>query len=109
MTVRAVLLQAADHIDKVGLHKGDFFAPGGPRDTVPCCTLGALEIAAEGPLNSLGLLLNTHTTLRNFLRLDPGTIPQWNDLPGRTKEQVVDSLRACAASLPEESNAQHSA
>lgn len=47
-TVPQILREAADHIEKVGLGKGDFFTPMVPGETPlgerPCCTMGAIGL-----------------------------------------------------------------
>ena len=100
-----VLDAAADRIERDGWHQGDFF-PDTPSyfgiDDIarilnatpkPCCVSGALIAEAGG-----SDLSTAETLLMQYLGLRwVGELPDWNDNPSRTKEEVVGALRAAAA------------
>ena len=59
------------------------------------CLIGALEVAA--PYGTL------YSEARNALFDVVGTSPlSWNDMPGRTKEQVIAVVREAAANVDSE-------
>lgn len=119
MTPQEVLSAAADHMEEVGLYKGDFYDPGdrghryadhallGPvilgAQQKPCCALGAIY-AAAAPSLRLGMRIDTDPLAGRATSLlvrqigleDEVSIPDWNDAPERTQEEVVAALRAAA-------------
>lgn len=46
-TATQTLRAAADHMARVGYHRGDAVADSRDRGNSPCCTIGAISIAAE--------------------------------------------------------------
>lgn len=95
--VQRVLLRAADELERRGHCKGVLF---GPRGEV--CLRGAI-MAALG-LNSHAdywdrhMLMAPHfnaadEAVANYLKCD---VVDWNNAPGRTKEEVVAALRSAA-------------
>lgn len=110
METKQLLECAADHLDRVGLHKGAYLAREAYVDYVtadaaslPCCALGAIRVCA-------GLYTTDDAywdadrnrdaeraafALSRFLGHQ--FIPRWNDAPERTKEEVVAALRGAAA------------
>lgn len=114
MQVKELLLKAADHINEVGLHKGNFFEDYDRMNTGPCCTRGAFEVAAGyRQAEDYGVIqaalqridgarraLAAHLGLELNERDEP--VAAWNDAPERTKEEVVAALRACAAAQLED-------
>lgn len=79
---RAALLAAADLIEEYGHARSSFGCLGEPM-----CCLGAISAATGGPWLGRDFLL---------LHLGVDSIANWNDAPGRTKDEVVDALRAAA-------------
>jgi hypothetical protein len=63
----------------------------GPEDQAALNLIQATEQALAAHLRSIGVTLSA----------DHGgdAVSEWNDAPGRTAEQVVAELRACAADL----------
>lgn len=103
----AILDRAAEIIERNGLHKGAMFdrAESAPPEECPVCPWGALAIAVVGTPS-----LRTNTDVRAvkpyanvlaaFLGL-PGTdsswsVPDWNDAPERTADEVIAALKAAA-------------
>lgn len=112
-----VLTRAADHMERVGLHKGDMYNTG-LADTgvliMDCqvCTWGALYFALQGwprygivDPEKLALADRVADALLDHLGLDGSDydvadpIAAWSDDPDRTKDEVVNALRETAASL----------
>ena len=62
-------------------------------EPVACCAVGALKLAAGG--HSM-VLERTGAVLARHLGLRGSTIPEWNDKPGRTKEEVIQAMREAA-------------
>lgn len=83
---RAALLEAADLIEEYGHAKGVLGKRGEPM-----CALGAID-AAVGRENDLAYTADT--VLRRYLKT--ANIVGWNNVPERTKEEVVDALRDAA-------------
>ncbi len=105
-TPNEILLKAAEHMEKVGFHQGGFYKRGEDeystsRDNVlPCCARGAMEQAAYtcdgiGFVDAARQLLVKHLGLVEQPNREP--IANWNDEPGRTKEEVIAALRGAAA------------
>ena len=108
MTAKQIVSCAADYIEKNGLLKGDYWTydeESYPVPNGPCCTMGALRTCASTdryPPNiwNRGSL---EAALRAVeARLSGRTVPEWNDDPGRTQEEVVSTLREVANSMPDE-------
>lgn len=105
-----LLRKAADIIEERGLHKGSF-VDRAAADEATCapCTLGALLIAAGAEIRANANSGNFYLwpTAARFARVDSTLnyleqfvhtqhLPDWNDEPDRTKEDVVRTLRAAA-------------
>ena len=105
MTTSEVLNQAADLIKRYGLGKGDYFDRGSGCH----CTVGAVAhtISPEElfetfedydrlfefneALGFVGKVLGEPGPV-----VSEGYVTNWNDEPGRTQAEVVDTLRAAA-------------
>lgn len=111
-TAKQILLDAAAHIDRVGLFKGDYRDNSGKFDYLdaPCCALGAMRIAvcnktsenwwfileSEDPEQFAEYMKAVTTViLHNHMM-----VQDWNDLPEVTKDNVVIGLLGAADSLP---------
>lgn len=83
---RAALLEAADLIEEYGHAKGYLGQKGEPM-----CAIGALEAATDGnmPVAFAGTDVLS-------LYLGNADVVDWNNAPERTKEEVVNTLRAAA-------------
>ena len=93
--MKALLNLAADLIEQKGWTQGAMAldAAGTPTkalspDAVCYCTLGALAKAAGGHERVEGRLVSTLAK-----QLKVYSIVDWNDTPGRTKEEVIAALR----------------
>ena len=138
MSTSQILDRAADHIEKYGWARKEYFrpeipdGPNLPPNQCPVCADAAISVAAgQHPEFSEGLTLDfiddptdaeelgpehrdalqqvraAETAFARHLRrkyggeltsevADQVTITTWNDEPGRTAEQVIAELRACA-------------
>lgn len=120
--VAATLRVAASTLDVQGWHQDDYSADIFDPHGKPCCTLGAIAIACglaptvwecdpEDPDAKLAHLLmrRTATAFGVYVgAVDPheGDLSEgeladaigngWNDMPGRTAEQVIRALRRAA-------------
>jgi hypothetical protein len=112
-----VLEEAANIIRRNGFHKGSMFRvlAGTRAAECPVCTWGALAIAACGtpelPTNrEVRQVLPVVQALARFLGLGTAgedamwTIPDWNDAPDRTAEQVINALESAAQAEREASS-----
>jgi hypothetical protein len=80
---RRILLGAAEIIEQRGWCQGDF-QDGNGR----VCMLGAISISSvSSPMGEAG---------NAIVLLGLKSVTQWNDTPGRTKEEVVARLRTAA-------------
>lgn len=70
--------------------------PPGSADASCWCVYGALYACAAPP----NALSDVCTAFR--LAIDMQEIPEWNDAPGRTKEDVLRAFDQALASLPVE-------
>jgi hypothetical protein len=71
------------------------------RKSAPCCQRGAIVRAVTGTWRSLSVLPEVdRDTIRGahgYCRQVAGKHPiEWNDDPGRTKEEVVEMLKSAA-------------
>lgn len=104
---------AADHIEQVGLHKGNYFkglpeVPESDEDVLalahgdfknaPCCVFGALFVCADAVDEVSDAARRAELTIRHDYSLD-----EWNDLPSRRKGHVVRMFRRAADELDSES------
>ncbi len=89
-TWQQLLLDAA-RIVRVRWRQGDYGNAGGPR-----CAVGALREAAA-LIDEQGLFSDVYTcALLRFGDRLKGTIPKWNDTPGRTAEEVATAMEEAA-------------
>lgn len=105
MNAAEILARAAAVIERNGWNQGGYFADrvGLALRECPVCALGAINIAAG---LTPGTTINPRTERAVSLladRVDPdrALVGTWNDADGRTAEQVVAELRACAATARE--------
>lgn len=118
MTPQEVLSAAADHMEEVGLYKGDFYDSDDMDDMYACCPLltEVVEEARNKSCCALGAIYAVVPTRFTRARVDieplvdratgllvghlgvhsVNAIPDWNDAPERTQEEVVAALRAAA-------------
>jgi hypothetical protein len=104
-----VLDKAADHLERVGHHKGYLYderqAKGAAIESCRVCAVGAILVAAHGKprypddeplvggISDLAILaLTDHVD---------GPVPTWNDEPDRTADEVVTAMRQTAKTLRE--------
>jgi hypothetical protein len=113
MKTSDVLRGAADHIEKVGLHKGWYFKSDpehvltgfsaveprkGELQDVPCCTIGGIYMAAETAADAS----NAERELAARIdRMRYESVPDWSDRYSQRKGRVVAKLRRVAAELDE--------
>ena len=116
MTVSEILDKAANIIEANGLADGQWYQPTGAKSPLDCpmCTGGALAAAAgfypmyASNNEPTGAYADAIGVLAERLGLDPSRhktaqdvllygIAPWNDVDGRTAEEVVRELRAAAA------------
>jgi hypothetical protein len=72
----------------------------GPR---PMCSGNHLSHCVAHRLGSARLVVDYHEYLADYLDLPGGdrltAVWRWNDTPGRTQQEVLDTLRGCAKEL----------
>ncbi len=99
---------AADIIETRGLFKGGpcaSWAEGPYGEWGACCAIGALREANNGtpweqlPFEGLGLLPLIDLLGGFDAELDPNIVPDWNDQPERTADEVRDALLEVACRL----------
>lgn len=84
-----VLLKAADYIDGHGWCQGAIADEEGR-----VCAVGAITMVTGGLDAPMGTRLDVELLLYKYLGEIP--VPDWNDRPERTKEQVTAALRSAA-------------
>lgn len=90
-----LLLAAANFLERKQLYQGDFVSPDFQR----FCMMGALRFVQHGDPRRSGTGVGDEARERLRARLGQADGPaQWNDEPGRTKEQVIAMLRTVAFS-----------
>ncbi|MGW2207147.1 DUF6197 family protein [Streptomyces sp. NPDC001774] len=113
MTTSDDLLAAAEYLTEHGWHQGQMYdhplLPG-PEETPAACALGAISTVTECQwarafesryrlgqyLHANGLLPYTDAQIAEH-QLEPAAlIPNWNDHPSRTKEDVILALKRAA-------------
>jgi hypothetical protein len=106
------LRHAADIVQYRGVFKGAFIDPDEPPETAAVCASGALRLATgieaidhddqfdrtylrpvDHPHWSDTVFQTARAALVNAVG---GSIPAWNDLPGRTSAEVISALRHTA-------------
>jgi hypothetical protein len=108
LTVAASIVEA-NGLMTGGLYDAEAVDGGLPRETVRVCAVGAINTAVAGtPV--LGLSedgdLSPQVILADMARAALGqhigyAVPAWNDVQGRTADEVATALRDTAASLRE--------
>lgn len=88
---RQHLLKAADYIEKYGWCQGKM-----QKTTGEVCALGAL-IIVNNHKTAVDSFTSAQHEFERRKRLKRSGITVWNDEPGRTKEQVIKSMRRIAA------------
>ena len=119
-TTAQILSEAADVIDRNGWHQGELYdaeaaAAGKDPKDCPVCLMGAIHVAGYGLPTWTGapggdeherLMRCTDraviAAVDHLIDLYAGTdmepvLPDWNDAPSRTRDQVTAFLRAAAA------------
>lgn len=88
-----ILNAAADLLEDVGWVQGNY----GSSQT-GFCAVGALNAAGPKVLPG-SLYINDHVWAAKrklHMFIDEDSIPDWNDFPRRTKQEVIDTLRKAA-------------
>lgn len=88
---RKTLLDAADYMERNGHCQGAYQRDGA------VCVLGAIIKTTDGRFDRSSAAIE----LCKYLHIHD--LPRWNDQPGRTKAEVVDVMRECAANAELES------
>lgn len=89
-----VLNAAADHLDRVGLHKGQFWESDNIRNA-PCCVLGAMRTV-------LGAFAGGGTSYSVYYTGHSDEEPWWNTTPAykALKAEAYKALKAEAGQFP---------
>lgn len=87
MTPREVLLAAADYLEANGWIQSGAYHPGGPA-----CVINAFLAVEPDDLDSRA---GAHELFIAHVGARRG-IDEWNDAPGRTRDEVVRALREAA-------------
>lgn len=110
----AALLDAADLIERDGLHKGDYWpgratqAPYEPG--MPCCAMGAIAVASGATMPGgefdTAEVIPAACDLGRYINRErsPATgmlLHHWNDAKDRTAGSVAATMRAAARGLLE--------
>jgi hypothetical protein len=94
MTPKEILLGAAQNLRELGHCKGQF-----QNDAGCVCAVGAIRLAASGSVYHSN---ESATEATRILRRvvghhgEFGTIPEWNDDPERTPEEVIAAFEKAA-------------
>lgn len=94
---RQALLKAAEIVRERGLCQGQMV-----DKQQRVCAMGAMSIAMSGLCDHRWMnlyIMATNAVIEELARrkqINLGGIPDWNDQPGRTKEEVIDVLTAAA-------------
>jgi len=89
-TPGVLLLEAADYIEKNGWCQKMAYQHSSNGMT-SSCAIWALVLMRKGDFKNWDIAVNRLSTYT-----EDGNIPNWNDTPGRTKEEVVSALREAA-------------
>jgi hypothetical protein len=87
-TISSVCLQAAEILREKGWVQNVMHSDQGH------CMVGALEAATRGNFNFRWTVQNAVN--RHLGRDNGDTLTVWNDMPGRTREEVIAALEATA-------------
>lgn len=85
--LQKLLLESAAHIDEHGHHQFDMW------DGVVCCIMGAPRMVANE---------KSYSHMLRSILAHLGYDERWNDVPGRTKEEVVAALESCVDKMTPE-------
>lgn len=92
MKTSEILNRAADDLERFGWCVANWW----PEPTAPACVEGAMKRVCSRDIEDY----SPHTSYfpaKAAFRAHVGTYGWvWNDAPGRTKEEVIEALRACA-------------
>ena len=101
MKISETLDKAADHIVTHGWYQGYFWPNDGHElgyppyvDGDPCCALGAIAVVEE--MDQVLVYSEPMRFVGEHLGLKPAEVADWNDMPYRTKEEVLAALRGAA-------------
>lgn len=98
-----VLDRAADYLEKHGWIQGQlrgYASPSYPNsDPVGVCATGAIEAVAELELDRVHARQELVSYLVTHELWPHHHVPHWNDMTSRTKQEVLDAVRACAKEL----------
>jgi hypothetical protein len=105
-------LRAAGHVVQLnGFTQGQLFKPyeNLPLALSPVCALGAINVVtwgdpspgwtSEGNTPQGARRKAARVALAAFLGVDQWDVPEWNDHPGRTREEVIAAFNAAADAL----------
>ncbi|MFD6149420.1 MULTISPECIES: hypothetical protein [unclassified Streptomyces] len=102
----SLLDRAAAHIERFGWTQGFLYDTSSPRplNQCPVCAVGAMYMASIGTPEPNSVDDELHALelakpVEEHLGLNEGELPDWNDAPGRTKNEVAAALRATAVKL----------
>ncbi len=63
------------------------------------CMLGILDVAAIKVGGQMAVYSMAHNMIRDTLMAEIGSIPEWNDTPGRTLDEVIEILKSVSKDL----------
>lgn len=101
MKTSELLRKAADEIRRRGWYQGGYGSDISEEGFGSCkvCSLGAVNAASYNGDPWNGMLFKDTARERAILLLEEsagGTLPHWNDAPGRTVEEVLDVFEKAA-------------
>lgn len=107
-----ILRKMADHIEKVGFHKGSYYKGTDDSDyddTIvypdrSCCTLGALFVA-RGDQTSINWIVSSIPIASALGFTGPANLTEWNDSKGVGIKTVLKRLRKAADELDQKEQA----
>lgn len=103
-TPEELLLTAADIIARDGWHQGHYCAPDGDPTSSAVCAIGALSRAGTGnaiPTSEMAWRTSAARSaaqrrLAKVAGVTPWDIPDWNDAPERSAEDVILAMKQAA-------------
>lgn len=103
ITIKEILLDAANLIEIKGWSQkalardinGNIVSINSPKAET-FCAIGAMNRALKKYPRSEQLAFDTLSVVENYI---DNIITNWNDSPLRTKEEVIKTMRDCAATL----------
>lgn len=108
-TVKEALIATRNIIDQLEWCQGKLYQAKAGKDPwnslnlnaenlVGCCLEGAISALEIKSLSEYQILREARALIRGAI--GTSNISQWNDAPGRTKQQVLDMLDGVIAKLP---------